>query len=155
MFTAYTMGAVATGCGSGIELDDREEFWRAMLEYPAGLRLVVSVDEEKDIRTLAANKYLWGVVYKWIENETGQPKESTHAEMCERFLKRQVHYIDKRTGLTVEKWFVGGSSGLTPREFFDFVEQCRLFAAEWHGISIPDPDPEYKRRRAEVFKEAA
>lgn len=150
---SYRAGAVATG--SGIQLDDREDFARAMRELPAGLRLTISVEEEKDVRTAAANRYLWGVVYKWIENETGQPKESIHAEMCEQFLRRQVHYVDKKTGLTVEKWYVAGSSGLTPREFYEFVENVRLFAAEWHGISIPDPDPEYRRRRAEVFKEAA
>lgn len=150
---SYQAGAVATG--SGIELDDRDDFASAMREMPAGLRLTVTVEEEKDVRTLAANRYLWGVVYKWIEQETGQPKESTHADMCERFLRRQVHYIDKQTGLTVEKEYVVGSSGLTPREFYEFVENVRLFAAEWHGITIPDPDPEYRRRRAEVFKEAS
>jgi hypothetical protein len=150
---SYRAGAVATG--SGIQLDDREDFTRAMRDLPAGLRLTLTVEEEKDVRTSAANRYLWGVVYKWIENETGQPKESTHAEMCERFLRRQVHYIDKKTGLTVEKWYVTGSSGLTPKQFYEFVENVRLFAAEWHGISIPDPDPEYRQMRAKVFKEAA
>lgn len=153
MFTSYSMGAVATG--SSVKLDDREAFYKAMSEFPEGLRLVVSVEEEKDIRTGAANRYLWGAVYKYIEDETGQPKETTHAEMCDRFLKRHVHYTDKRTGLTVEKWVVSGSSGLTPKEFYQFVENVRLFAAEWLGLSIPDPNPEYRRFRAEAFKAAA
>ena len=149
---SYVMGGTLTG--TGLALDDRDEFVRAMRRAAQCLRVTVTVEEEKDRRSLAANRYLWGVVYLWIEKETGQPKELTHAEMCERFLKRQIHYTEKATGLIVEKWFVGGTSGLTVKAFYEFVENVRLFAAEWLGIAIPDPDPEYRRYRA-ALQEAA
>jgi hypothetical protein len=152
MFTEFAVaGTVKQG---RIELADEAGYRKFVKGLAEGLCVTVTVSEEKDIRTIVANRYLWGVCYRDIEKETGQPRELIHAEMCERFLKQQVVYLDKATGLTVEKWYVGGSSGLSVREFYEFVEKVRLWAAEWLELTIEDPDPEYRRWKASVLKAA-
>lgn len=135
-------------------LDDPEAFRTANWRMKRG-QVVVTVEQRKDRRTHVANRYHWAVVIKMIAEETGQDEDSIHYDLCDRFLRRRIHYIDMATGRTVEREFAIGSSGLTVREFYEFVERCRLFAAEFFGLSIPDPDSEYRRERDRALLEAA
>lgn len=156
-----TMALSGHSCGAAIDeqgrlvLDDQEAFRTANWRMKHGQRVKVTVEPEKDHRTAVANRYHWGVVIWTIADETGQDEDSIHYDMCDRFLRRRIQYVDISTGRTVEREFAIGSSGLTVREFYDFVEKCRLFAAEFFGLSIPDPDREYRRVYAELLKEAA
>lgn len=127
----------------------RESIWR-MKPGPK----IISIEDRKDRRSHVANRYHWGVVIKMVAGETGQDEDSIHYDFYDRFLRRRIHYTDAM-GHTVEREFAVGSSGLTVKEFYEFVEKCRLFAAEFFGLRIPDPDPEYRRLRAQVMSEAA
>lgn len=151
--SGHSCGA-AIDAGGRLVLDDQEEFRTAMWRMKHGQRVRVTVEPERDHRTGVANRYHWGVVIKMIADETGQDEDSIHYDLCDRFLRRRIQYVDMATGRTVEREFAIGSSGLTVREFYDFVERCRLFAAEFFGLSIPDPDREYRRTYAEL-QEAA
>jgi hypothetical protein len=140
-----------------LRFEDRDFYDRAVDTLVIGLSYTVKIEEEKERRSSAANRFLWGVVYRDIFDETGTPKEVTHAEMCERFLRKQVFYTDKATGLTVEKWIVGGSSGLTPKQFHKFVEEVILWAAEWLHLTIDNTTRDYRdytAERAAVNREA-
>lgn len=134
-------------------LDDSYSFKTAMWRMRPG-RVTVTVEQEKDRRSAAANRYYWGVVIKLIAEETGQPEQDIHDDLRDRFLRKTMTYTDKRTGLIHEREFARGSSGLSVAEFYEFVENARLFAAEFLGMRIPDPDPEY-RRQLEKAREAA
>lgn len=135
-------------------LDDSYAFKTAMWRFKPG-RVTVTVEQEKDRRSAVANRYYWGVVVKLIASETGQDPQDIHDDLRDRFLRKTITYTDKATGEIHERQFARGSSGLTVSEFYEFVEQARLFAAEFFGMTIPDPDPEYKRERALALQEAA
>lgn len=116
-----------------------------------GERLIVTFEDESEKRSSAANRFLWGPVYGMVEQETGSPKDVTHDAMCERFLTRQVFYTERKTGRSVETYVRGGSSGLTPKQFHEFVEKVKLYFQEEHGITFED-SLDYQAERTEVMK---
>lgn len=136
-----------------IVLDDSYAFKTAMWRMRPG-RVTITIEQERDRRSAAANRYYWGVVIKLIAEETGQSEMDIHDDLRDRFLRKTITYTDKRTGLIHEREFSRGSSGLTVSEFYEFVEHARLFAAEFFGMRIPDPDREYRQQRDKA-REAA
>lgn len=97
-------------------------------------------------RSSRANRYYHGPVLNAIVLETEQDHDSIHDVMCEKFIPPQtVTFVNKHTGETEERQVPGRSSRLSVSEFYHFVEQVRLWAAEWLGITIEDPDPEWRR----------
>lgn len=151
---SFQLGATAVDSGHKLRLkfDDSVLYLTQVNRLAVGGRYVVTVEEESDKRSVAANRYLWGPIYTTVERDTGSPKEVTHAAMCERFLKKQVFYVDKHTGLTVETWLVGGSSGLTVKQFHEFVENVKLYFSEEHGMTFDDSE-DYNREHADVMKQ--
>src|SRR4051812_38837457 len=89
-------------------LDDSYAFKTAMWRMKEG-RVTVSVEQEKDRRSIAANRYYWGVVIKLIAEETGQHSQDIHDDLRDRFLRKTIVYTDKRTGLIKEREFARGS----------------------------------------------
>lgn len=109
----------------------------------------IEVRESKDTRTNQQNRYLWGVVYKLLSDETGNDPEDLH----EYFLGEHFGW---------EEVTVLGKKKLRPKRrsrnsekdiFFEFVEFIRRRAA-MNGYYIPDPDP-YWRQMLEMDKRAA
>jgi len=137
-----------------LKMDDLGLYRDYLDSKGAGERLVATFEDEQEKRSSAANRYLWGVVYKTVEDETGSPKEVTHDEMCKKFLTKQVFYTHKRTGQTIEYWVRGGSSGLTPKAFHEFVEKVSLFFQEHSGITFPDAE-DYRSERTRVLDDVA
>jgi hypothetical protein len=150
-FTSYQCAAFIKD--GKLVLDDTYAFKTAMCRAKDGTRLTVTVEREKDRRSVEANRYYWGVVIKLIAQETGQPAQDIHDDLRDRFLRKTITYTDAN-GLIREREFARGSSGLTVAEFYEFVEQARLFAAEFFGLRIPDPDPEYWRQREKAMEAA-
>lgn len=134
-------------------LESPATFAQSMRQFKPG-PVVVTVDRRTDRRSHAANRFLWGVVYAHISEYTGADPEDIHDEMCARFTTRTVSYANPHTGEMVETEVVGRTSRMSVKEFYEFVEKVRLFAAEFFGLTIPDPDPEYVRHRREA-QEAA
>lgn len=100
------------------------------------------VEEQQETRSDRANRYLWGVVYRAISKDTEQDKESVHEAMKQRFLgDSSVVFVNPQTGEVEERRVVGSSRKLKVHEFYLFVENVRLFASEWLGLVIPDPEP--------------
>jgi hypothetical protein len=108
--------------------------------------------EEK--RSNQANRYLFGVIYRDIEEATGQDKETTHDEMCTRFLTKTIHYTNPATSEVVQMEVVGRTSAMKVSEFHRFVEQVKLFAAEFFGLTFEDaPEEFYKERDRALSRE--
>lgn len=106
---------------------------------------VLTLEQDEAQRSSAANRYLWGVVYKTITAETGQAKQDIHDEMCARFTTETISRIDPKTGRMVEFEVVRGTSGMKVSRFHRFVQDVKLFAAEFFGITFPD-EPEDMQR---------
>jgi len=116
-----------------------------------GKRVDVTVAEHAASRSARANAYYWGVVVKLATAHTGDTPEDFHDEMCARFLtRRRIEIVDYATGEAEELTIPGRSSKLTISDFYTFVEQVRLFCAQFLDVATPDPDPAFWRKRTEA-----
>lgn len=148
----YEMGATLTDT-KRLVLDAPEAFAQAMRHLTPG-RYIVAVSTEQGKRSNQANRYLFGVIYKEIEAFTGQSKEDIHDEMCARFTTKTLHYTNPATGEIVEMEAVSRTSGMKVAEFHQFVEQVKLFAAEFFGLTFEDaPEEFYKERDRAIARE--
>lgn len=93
------------------------------------------IDDRRPPRSLLQNNYLWGVVYEYIANDTGQDAEEIHEEMKKMFLPRFFKYDEDGVEREVEK----STTRLSTKEFKKFIEQVCAWAATEHGINIPTP----------------
>lgn len=122
------------------------------LETLDGKQVTFSVD---DLRSTEAHRYLMGPVYNAMLDYIGDTSEAAklalHEVMKRRFLKRSVvRIVNVQTGEIEEEEVVESSTIQTVKGFYQFVEQVRLFASEWMGLTIPDPNPAFKARRGKA-----
>lgn len=128
------------------------------IEIDAGKPKVIIIDDEKKQRTNRQNRYLWGVVYKTIaDNDPGffgsedteaalkaigvTMEEAVH-EYCKRhFLRGEVlHIADDGEGTDWQMYHLQKSTAaLNKREFNEYVEAIRRWAAEGLQVFVPDP----------------
>ena len=111
--------------------------------------MVVRIEPEEKKRTLRQNKYLWGVVYKTIiDNDPGyfvndavdalrKTARLSAAEVVHEFCKARFLPSADLPGLQIT---VAPSTAKLPRkEFQDYVEAIRRWAADELQVFIPDP----------------
>ena len=111
--------------------------------------LVVRIEPEEKKRTLRQNKYLWGVVYKTIvDNDPGyfvndavdalrKTARLSAAEVVHEFCKARFLPSADLPGLQIT---VAPSTAKLPRkEFQEYVESIRRWAADELQVFIPDP----------------
>ena len=111
--------------------------------------MVVRIEPEEKKRTLRQNKYLWGVVYKTIvDNDPGyfvndavdslrKTARLSTAEVVHEFCKARFLPSADLPGLQIT---VAPSTAKLPRkEFQEYVEAIRRWAADALQVFIPDP----------------
>lgn len=111
--------------------------------------MVVRIEPEEKKRTLRQNKYLWGVVYKTIvDNDPGyfvndaldalrKTARLSAAEVVHEFCKARFLPSAALPGLQIT---VAPSTAKLPRkEFQDYVESIRRWAADELQVFVPDP----------------
>lgn len=105
---------------------------------------------KRPTRSQRANAYYWSTVLLLIAQHTEHTPEEIHDAMCARFLPnehKRVEFFNRHTGEQLDVDIdTRRSSKLTGAPFYDFVEQVRMWAADWLGVFTPDPDPEYWRK---------
>jgi hypothetical protein len=120
-------------------------------------RVTVTIDREHEIRSDAANRYYMGVVVTMIAKAMGErDKEEVH-----RTLKKMFNYREVVSTETGEVLRLGKSTKkMSPEAFWNYVEQCRQWAAEFFSLYIPDPNEgmtmveEDRQRRLEARRQA-
>ena len=111
--------------------------------------LVVRIEPEEKKRTLRQNRYLWGVVYKHlVDNDPGyfvndavdalrKTARLSAAEVVHEFCKARFLPSADLPGLQIT---VAPSTAKLPRkEFQDYVESIRRWAADELQVFVPDP----------------
>lgn len=124
----------ATVRGGKVHPDDPSR-WRNYLQRFEGRRVQVSCRAETSNRSLRANSYLWGVVYRELAEWSGHTEDEIHDVMRAMFLSaREVALPDGRKVAAL-----GSTASLDVEAFGAYVDKVKLWAAE-QGVTIPDPD---------------
>lgn len=109
--------------------------WRAYLARQRGRAVWVTVKRQQHTRSMSANSYYWGVVVDSIAGYIGESSEETHEALKARFLPaRHVELLD---GKTLD--MPPSTRLLSVEEFAAYIDHVKAWAAQWLGLSIPDP----------------
>jgi hypothetical protein len=120
---------------------------RVMREVLKGWRacpVTVTVERQHATRSLEANAYYWSVVVHHISEHTGYTPEETHEALKTLFLPKRLALLGQNGDLHGELVIAGTTTSLNKVEFYEYVEQVRVFAREKLGVETPDPDPGWR-----------
>jgi len=110
--------------------------WRAWLSSRKGKLLTVTVERRKQQRSAAQNRYYHGCVVAAVADVLNVDRVLPIAH-------DDVHDVLKRAFLGHQETALGpvakSSRALSIEEFHDYVERIRAWAAQTHGLDIPDP----------------
>lgn len=87
-------------------------------------------------RSLALNRYLFGVVYKKIKDLTGIEVEKIHEMMKAKFGLRVQEFLCE--GEMIE--YMMSTKMLTNSQFIEFIEKIRQWALHKLELRIPQPN---------------
>lgn len=140
---SYSIGATVADKGHKkvLRLDSEADYMRHVNSLQTGDKVTVTIETAEEKRSAAANRYLWGVIYKAIHDYTEQPVEDIHDEMCARFTAETISYLNPKSGEMLEFEVVRRTSGMTRTRFHKFVQEVKLFSQEFFGLSF-EPEPE-------------
>jgi len=97
----------------------------------------VEITAVEGSKTLQQLRYLWGVVYKIISEDTGFTPEEVSEVYKRKFLTYQREYKDKIYD------FTKGISELKLSEMADFIDKVIGHATAELNLIIPEPDEEF------------
>jgi hypothetical protein len=121
--------------GGKLKLADRPLF-EQYLHTLNGI-VVLTVEKYRRKRSSNQNRWYFGVVLKLISDHTGEDVQSLHEAFKMQFSEmRDVH------GLKVPQ----RTSGMDTTDFSQHCERVRQWAAEFLGLNIPDPTPDFENQ---------
>lgn len=110
--------------------------------YPNGTKLWIQLSRKRGVSD-PVRRYYYGLVLEMIQNFTGHGKDELH-----EFFKRHFLGTEKdEHGIEVVPSVFSDKSKLTHEERVQFIEDVRMFAASTLDMSIPDPDPEWRKKK--------
>ncbi len=98
----------------------------------------VIVRTPKKPRSLAENSYYWGVIIKILSEQLGLSPDETHETLKYQFLK--VHKSIIVQGKIEEFFFMRSTTDLSTKSMEEYLENIRMWAAEFLGCIIPLPN---------------
>jgi hypothetical protein len=118
-----------------IDFDSQEDKSKlfGILKHLKG-RHAVGIKKDRKTRSLAENRYYWGVVLTYLADETGYSKEEAHQVFGRMFLR-----YDKQMSDGTTEAFVRSTTSLNTLEFEEYLEKIRIFALSELGTYIPLP----------------
>ncbi len=118
---------------------DRESFRRALAQWE-GKAVRVTVKRERGTRSDRQLRYLWGVCYALIAEETTHEDWEIHEVAKGLFLPKSLALAGKN-GDVVGNFVIGGSTGrLNTKEMGEFIEKVRAWSRDFFNVYIPEPN---------------
>lgn len=113
----------------------------AYLKPLDGKRVVVSIKERKQIRSLNQNRLYWGFVLPPIVQMFRDAGNNVDAEDVHNYLKEHVGKFRQVlvTGEGEVLSSIGSTTRLTTSEFSDYVAKVQAWAVEY-GVTLTLPD---------------
>lgn len=116
-----------------VSMDKPFDFLCSLL--PNGV-YILKITRKKKPRTISQNALMW-MWFKFMEEQTGQPKEDWHVYYAALFLSREVTV----GGRTVRA--PGRTSTLNTEQMTDFLNKVQSDAATEWGFTLPLPEDMY------------
>jgi len=119
-----------------IDFDSQEDKVKlfSLLKHLKG-RHAVGIKKDRKTRSLAENRYYWGIILTYIADETGYSKEEAHQIFGRMFLRYDKQMPDGTT-----EAFVRSTTSLNTMEMEEYLEKIRIFALSELGTYIPLPN---------------
>lgn len=111
---------------------DEQDAYEGYLLTLEDKRIELVIKKEEIARTNQQSKYLFGVVYQLISEETGYSKEEVHELMKSIYLKDHKIINDKR--YTV----IRSTHDLNTQEMTEYIENVKRFASTELQLFIPE-----------------
>ena len=111
------------------------------LAAPGRESVTIIASDTKPKRSSPANRYYWGVVVELIylalkESGWEVTREGTHELLRVRFLSEDRPIGNDGEFVTRVK----STTELDGKEFGEYVEACKRFAAEYLNVVVPEPN---------------
>lgn len=119
-----------------IKTNNQDMFLKALSDFRGTFTIVL--ETLKKGRSNQQNRYMWGVVYERISEDTGYTKDEVHAIMGQMFLRNWIVIEGKNGPKEVE--FVRSTTSLTTAEMEKYLSQIREWASIERGLWIPEPN---------------
>ena len=107
----------------------KKTFETALLTFPEGTPLELTLRKETKKRTDPQNRYYWGVIIKMLGDYFGYEPEEMHEALKMEFLKVNGPIPT-----------VKSTTKLTTVEFNDYIGRIIRWAAMEYGVVLPDPN---------------
>jgi hypothetical protein len=140
----YSFQIGATTTGTGLKLDDRQEFARAMRSAPKGLRVTVTVEEEKTHRgkTWEQVKYWWAVPVPILAEHCGTTEARMHRDLLGECFGYEAGSFGKHVPVKASL------ADLTVEETTHLIDWVLVWAPSELEVVIPPPDKQWKQKKA-------
>ena len=109
-------------------LDYPEKFIVRLASFE-GKRVEVVIRKETNTRTSSQNRYMWGVVYAIISENTGYDPEQVHDAMKVMFASKHLD-----NGLTITE----RTSKMDTIRMTQYIDDIKRWAAEFLHCYVPD-----------------
>lgn len=100
----------------------------------------LALDDIYPPRSIDLNAYYWGVVLKYISDESGHDVIECHDGYKRKFNCKIDFKINGDTGIYEPVFEVGSTTELNNKEFCDYIFQVRADGEMEHHIVIPLPN---------------
>jgi hypothetical protein len=117
------------------------ELCNKLMERRLPFRLLI--DDIYPVRSVDMNAYYWGVVLKYISEESGHTVEECHEIYKEKFNLGIEFMINKHKGIPEPVFGIGSTASMNSKAFNDYVFRVRVDGEMEHGIVIPLPSESF------------
>lgn len=118
----------------------------AKLKSRRDCELEIVIERKHATRSLAANAYYFGHVLARAHEHTGHSAADLHEFFRHRFLTKAVILTDRHGVIVGEERIGQTTTTLNKVQFFDYVQQVRMFLLEELGVVTDEPDPNWKAK---------
>lgn len=117
----------------------------AVRDWP-DVRLVVRIEPERSRRTLKQLATWWGLWLDITARETGSDADELHEYVKQHFMPaRHIQFVNADGELIEDE--IRTTSKLDTSEMADMMEKGRAWMQSFFGVTLPDPDPNWRQRR--------
>ena len=131
----YALGSVKHG---RLFIENRRVFDQQVALLDGRWVLEISVRRKRATRSLAANKYWWGVCVEAVSQHTGYTPEEVHEIAKQMFIPKKLSLADGNGEIKGEFVIGGSTRTMDTKGFSEFVERFKAWAAAELDCYIPD-----------------